>query len=59
MLTKKEKALVDYWHSWRPGRKDFVPNNFEEEPAKVEVVVEVDRLKYLAEDIVDGIQDII
>ena len=58
MLTNKERELVEYWLNYKPGKKEFVPNKLEE-PIVVEVKLEEPRLDYLAEDIVEGIWDII
>lgn len=59
MLTKKDRELVDYYKNWKPGTKQFKPSKIIEKKEPEVIVVENNKLDYLAEDICDRLWDII
>ena len=50
---------MDYYKNWKPGTKQFKPSKIIEKKEPEVVVVENNKLDYLAEDIVDRLWDII
>lgn len=59
MLTKKDRALVDYWLNWKPGTRPYKEPKIIEKKEPEVVVLDDSRLDYLAEDIQDRLWDII
>lgn len=59
MLTKKDREMVDYYKNWKPGNRSYKERKIIENREPEVIVVENDKLDYLAEDIIDRLWDII
>ena len=58
MLTKYERALVDYWKNWKPGMPPFNknPEDYDEEEKKVKHTKKTKKEKPSSREIMEEIQ---